>query len=605
MNGLEVIKMPEESTDLPENSGLVTSHSAGLLRQQGRFSPALSEIISRSLVQIQSDKRFSASVPRPGTEREIEIAPGVKIVMCWIPPGEFRMGSPEDEDGRTNNEVQHLVKISQGFWLAKTQTTQAQWQAIMGNNPSRFKGGDLPVDRVKWNDICGEVKRSGGFLQAINRFCDSEEYFHLPTEAQWEYACRAGTNGPYYSNLNEIAWYSENSAYRTHPVGQKKPNAWGLHDMLGNVLEWCTDRYGDYTSAVFTDAVTDPTGPLVGENRVIRGSGWGNGPQSCRVAARSYSSPASTNGDIGFRLALSLITNITNSQSINFNNFTENAVRTITSNLKKQAEAGRRAGDEMEFKIAPNTKIVMCWIPPGSFLMGGPEGGGDRICYKALWGDSQETPPYWDVSEEKPHMVEVLHGFWLGKYQITQSQWKAVMMNNPSHTEGDNLPVTLVSWVDICGHDSKSNCFMKKINKHAPNNGYFSLPTETQWEYACRAGTTGSYAGVLKDMAWYDDKLDGSACVQPVGLKMPNAWGLHDMHGNVWEWCADWFKNEEEFDFFDPSKPAPDSLRVLRGGCASDLSHACRSQSRRFSYPSIEEAELGFRIAFIENGSDV
>jgi formylglycine-generating enzyme required for sulfatase activity len=206
-------------------------------------------MVNRSLAQIQTNQtsglsRSGGELVAPlkaGDEREFEIAPGVKIVMCWIPPGDFLMGSPEDEVGHRDNETQHRVKITQGFWLAKTPTTQRQWSAVMGNNPSHFKGGDLPVEQVSWSDICGGESRAGGFLGKLNQFASAGGKFDLPTEAQWEYACRAGTTGPYAGDLDEVAWYHANSRLRTHPVGLKKSNDWGLNDMHGNVCEWCAD----------------------------------------------------------------------------------------------------------------------------------------------------------------------------------------------------------------------------------------------------------------------------------------------------------------------------------------------------------------------------
>jgi formylglycine-generating enzyme required for sulfatase activity len=247
---------------------------------------------------------------KAGEEREFEIAPGVKITMCWIPPGEFVMGSlappPHDtprylrhggELGRVDDEVQHRVRITKGFWLEKYEVTQAQWRAVMGNDPSHFKGDDLPVESVSWNDIAG----SGGFLEKVNGFAGGQNSFCLPTEAQWEYACRAGTIGAHSGNLDQIAWYADNAGSKTHPVGRKKANAWGLHDMQGNVQEWSADWYGSYP----TSAASDPGGSTSGSGRVHRGGGWDNSVSYCRVAFRCNSYPASGDSRVGFRLARS------------------------------------------------------------------------------------------------------------------------------------------------------------------------------------------------------------------------------------------------------------------------------------------------------------
>ena len=299
--------MPPEPPTHPEESGLVIRPSTGLVSLPEGGSPALSEIINRSLVHIQASKALAIPERRAGEEQEFEIAPGVKIVMCWIPPGEFLMGSPEDEVGHRDGETQHWVSISQGFWLGKYQATQAQWQAVMRNNPSRWQDSNLPVETVSWDDI----SEPGGFMDKINRFAAAGEGFSLPTEAQWEYACRAGTVTALNSgknltsvigtcpNLDEVAWYGENSGKKTHLVGQKQANAWGLHDMHGNVWEWCVDWHGGYTS----EPLVDPRGPDSGWNRVIRGGSSCLDSYYCRVARRGKNDSGDTYYGFGFRVA--------------------------------------------------------------------------------------------------------------------------------------------------------------------------------------------------------------------------------------------------------------------------------------------------------------
>jgi formylglycine-generating enzyme required for sulfatase activity len=275
-------------------------------------SPALSEIITRSLVHLRTSQSLATRHRQPGEERDFEIAPGVMMRMCWIPEGKFLMGSPEDETGRSENETQHRVTISRGFWMGKYLVTQAQWQAVMGRNPSYFEAPDLPVESVNWNDISGP----GGFLESANRFSSAGERFSLPTEAQWEYSCRAGTRTALNSgtnltsemescgNLDEVAWYRENSDAKTHPVGLKKANAWGLHDMHGNVYEWCADWLGNYP----TGPLADPLGPDSGAARVVRGGGWIGYAFRCRAAGRGfYGGPGGTGNGLGFRLAHSSV----------------------------------------------------------------------------------------------------------------------------------------------------------------------------------------------------------------------------------------------------------------------------------------------------------
>ena len=186
--------------------------------------------------------------------------------FMWIPPGGFLMGSPEDEEGHRVDELRHEVRISEGFWMEKYEVTQGEWESVMGANPSRFSdcGPKCPVEHVSWFDM-------DEFIQRLNGRESGKGYrYRPPTEAEWEYAARAGTTGARYGELHSIAWYRDNSGSETHPVGRKRANAWGLHDMLGNVWEWTGDWYDRYPSG----SVTDPQGPSTGSYRVIRGGSW-------------------------------------------------------------------------------------------------------------------------------------------------------------------------------------------------------------------------------------------------------------------------------------------------------------------------------------------
>jgi formylglycine-generating enzyme required for sulfatase activity len=216
--------------------------------------------------------------------------------LAWIPPGNFVMGSPPGETDRYDDEVPHRVTLTKGIWLGVYPVTQAQWQKVMKNNPSCFTGEDRPVEQVSWDD-CQEFCRKLSVREG--------KTYRLPTEAEWEYACRAGTTTAYCFGddpalLNDYAWHLGNSFIQTHPVGQKKANAWGLFDVHGNVWQWCQDWYGDYPRA---DQV-DPQGPARGSFRVLRGGGWNDDPQGCRSAFRSWFGPGLRSRDLGCRLAL-------------------------------------------------------------------------------------------------------------------------------------------------------------------------------------------------------------------------------------------------------------------------------------------------------------
>ena len=210
------------------------------------------------------------------------------IVFVRLPGGTFSMGSPEGEEGRNSRELQHGVTVSP-FLIAKYEVTQAEWRRVMRDNPSRFKGDTLPVETVFWKDCQEFCKKTG---------------LSLPTEAQWEYACRAGTEGPYggTGKLDDMGWYKENSGGRTHPVGEKQPNHFGLHDMHGNLFEWCADSFdaGFYTKPEATQK--DPLCTTGSEEyRVLRGGSWRNNANRCRSAVRVWGDPSHTITSTGFR----------------------------------------------------------------------------------------------------------------------------------------------------------------------------------------------------------------------------------------------------------------------------------------------------------------
>ncbi len=308
--------------------------------------PAAQKLWKDLLAKFKAEKASAAEKPQvkkadggdglhAGVTKTITLPGGATMELVWCPPGSFTMGSPASEQGRFDNEVQHPVTLTKGFWLGKYEVTQRQWESVMGTNPAWFQSPDRPVEQVSWEDC-------QAFIRAVRRV-HPDLAVRLPTEAEWEYACRAGTetalpngrdliiygsrNGP---ALDDIAWYGGNSSVGfelsngfdtanweekqhpggfagTHPVGLKAANAWGLHDMIGNVLEWCSDWYNaDYRVAVDPENTSSPQTFDGGVTlRVCRGGSWIGGARLCRSAVRGGHRPSGRDILLGFRLCCS------------------------------------------------------------------------------------------------------------------------------------------------------------------------------------------------------------------------------------------------------------------------------------------------------------
>jgi formylglycine-generating enzyme required for sulfatase activity len=240
-------------------------------------------------------------LPRPQAGRAWTV-PDLDLQMAYIRPGTFTMGSPSSEEDRYDDEgPQTRVKLTRGYWLGRTEVTQRQWEALRGNNPATFKGADRPVEQVSWTEAMEFCRKLTEGERSAGRLPDGYAYT-LPTEAQWEYACRAGTTRPYAGsgNLDEMGWFRSNSGNTTHPVAQKRSNAWGLYDMHGNVREWCLNWNDNYPGG----SITDPAGPAAGSRRVNRGGDWNNSARFCRSTDRGALKPGTRFFYLGFRLAL-------------------------------------------------------------------------------------------------------------------------------------------------------------------------------------------------------------------------------------------------------------------------------------------------------------
>ncbi len=246
--------------------------------------------VSRPAVIHRADETFQAG----------DVRPFQHIEFVWIPAGQFRMGSPDTEHDRHTDETEHMVTISHGFWFGRYEVTREQWYAVMKNPPPDYSeetDANMPMAGVTWDEC-------QAFVTALNK--GREGGFRMPTEAEWEYACRAGGMDAYSCGNDSAclaghAWYAGNCEGKTHPVGQRAPNAWGLYDMHGNVWEWCRDFYGEYPQ----HRVIDPTGPQVGQCTILRGGSWLSPPVECRAARRFVFVPGYflDRSILGFRLA--------------------------------------------------------------------------------------------------------------------------------------------------------------------------------------------------------------------------------------------------------------------------------------------------------------
>jgi formylglycine-generating enzyme required for sulfatase activity len=283
----------------------VQNQTKEMLRSAMGKVQALIDSINVRVKEIRAaEDKMAAELREKFEEARSTSEPGKRFVIGfavrWLPPGSFNMGSPSSEEFRDLDETPHQVVFSKGFFISETECTQAQWELVMGRNPSAIKGTNRPVEKVSWYDAVAycqkltEKHRQDGILP-------EGWIWRLPTEAEWEYAARAGTTGVRYGDLDNIAWHSGNSGEMTHEVKLKQANAFGLYDMIGNVMEWCSDWYGPYPTGV----LVAPTGPISGSERVFRGGSWGNDHRISRSADRNGFLPDRSYFDLGFRPVLS------------------------------------------------------------------------------------------------------------------------------------------------------------------------------------------------------------------------------------------------------------------------------------------------------------
>jgi formylglycine-generating enzyme required for sulfatase activity len=301
---IDEVRMPAES-ELPASiAGLAYLNAIAI--DHGRdFHVHVDRLIRGIERLLKSDVPQRPHPPAPVAEAPKLITNSIGMRLILIPAGEFQMGSPDsDTEAYDIEQPQHHVQITQRFYLGVMPVTQGQYRAITSANPSHFKGSDdLPVEQVSWEEAWAFCEK----LSALEKQQLGGARYRLPTEAEWEYACRAGRTtrfsfGDANASLWEYAWFRGNSDGQAHPVGQKRPNAWGLYDMHGNVWEWCGDGYdGKYYANTPSSDPLGPSGQAAG--RVLRGGGWCSNPRSCRAAVRNGLAPGDRNNILGFRVA--------------------------------------------------------------------------------------------------------------------------------------------------------------------------------------------------------------------------------------------------------------------------------------------------------------
>lgn len=359
--------------------------------------------------------------------------------------------------------------------------------------------------------------------------------------------------------MDEMGWYDGNSGKELHPVGKKKANAWGLHDMHGNVAEWCADSAIQYSH----ECVTNPPVREKGDNRVIRGGAVPVGAEVCRSFSWLQFDIAKSSGAIGFRpVCLDLEA--------------QGQMTKKTERLRMELEGlgqGKQAGETKTIHLFDGASMEMAWCPPGTFLMGKNDG-----------------------EENTQRKVTLTSGFWLAKTEVTQAQWKDVMGFNPAEFKTDSLPIDIDNSAARIGDNLPVGVSWNWSQQFCLKTG-LKLPTEAQWEYACRAG------GILQEPFTYEQQkamawTGMSGPPNPVATKQPNAWGLFDMVGNVAEWCTDWFERSlGSAAATDPSGPDTGTAKVLKGGTCMTLCE-CSPSARVGVNPLSVEKHTGFRPCY-------
>jgi formylglycine-generating enzyme required for sulfatase activity/serine/threonine protein kinase len=637
-----------------------------------------------------------------GTTVETKIGIGMSFVL--LPPGEFLMGSTDEQiqaalgwvaanepivDQRTKSALagsegpQHRVVLTKPAWIGTTEVTIGQFKKFVeatqyvtqaeklgdGNsisteevtNPNkrnllnwRAPGYQVtdnwPVTQITWNDAlafcnwlssreqlspCYQVDAQGNWT-----FLEDTNGFRLPTEAEWEYACRAGTTTQYWFGddaklLEENGWYDQNAGDSARPVGLKRPNAFGLFDTAVNVWEWCRDWRDAKWYA--NSPLNDPHGPDLGKYRTIRGGVWDFTASNCRSAYRTSRLPEARHYNVGLRVIRTFdepdrskaddpptLDDVSKSNEKPAGPAPPAAMAPFESQQAKDHQTAWASYLGTKVETINSAGMPMILIPPGEFLMGStnaqvqPEVDGAANTDANKIGRKEVEQPQHRVAITKPFRIgatEVTVGqfekFVAATAYKTEAEVAKAAIKPPPSTGGqkplamppivtylstsypvaDDLPVSVVSW-------NEAIAFCKWLSD--TEKATYRLPTEAEWEYACRAGSTSVYSygdGIaqLPQHAWCQSNSRAKA--HRVATKLPNPFGLYDMHGNLYEWCQDWYdpKAYEKSVLKDLTGPLTGSNRVLRGGNWYNQAFNAESSYRSRLAPSERHDVLGFR----------
>ncbi|HEV7999103.1 MAG TPA: formylglycine-generating enzyme family protein [Planctomycetaceae bacterium] len=621
---------------MPNATSLPTMQTETSTALQSEKSPSpASKLTEASPANAEAKDAPPAAGKQAGETRDDNL---LSMKMVWCEPGKFTMGDLEPEVIRQNlsrgqgrsqatkkfYQYSRLlpVTLTKGFWIGQTEVTQGEWKKLSDSTPwnkhgrGDFKEGDaFPATYINYEEAIQFCDTLTNKERAAKRLAADWKYT-LPTEAQWEYACRAGTTTAYSfgddeHELSNYAWGGNpvNLVERhPHEVAQKRPNPWGLFDMHGNVRELVLDGWWSPTGG---------TDPLVfgGEDRrTARGGGWDDTAFRCRSGYREGTNAAERSPAMGLRIAMTLALNPAPPEVVRplppdlakfvphpgpagrgrsrpatrSHQPTQSAATTVASGAVQTPEASpRKMRDDNALKM----KFV--WCGPGKFKMG------------TAFGARGSRGP-----NENQVEVTLTKEFWLGQTEVTQRQWEQLMQTTPWRgrsfaQDADELPATYVSYNDAIRFCETLTDSERRAGRLAGDCEY-TLPTEAQWEYACRAGTQTPYSFgqegynqlIMQQYTWFRHftQRSGTFLVHRVGLKQPNPWQLYDMHGNAWEWCRDWF-TQELSGGADPGIYNWGTARVDRGGSCNSVPECCRSAFRGSLPPDRAVSDVGFRVA--------